>query len=92
MAETSAFTMNPTDIWNARNNTLQKLVSTVKLNKLKYTDIRKQCDIQIIGEWVLGRIKECDEHISWMLPCLVEEEMPNDRWALGRSHRSRSDP
>jgi hypothetical protein len=47
-------------------NTLRKVVGKTRLDHVRNQDIREQCGIQPIGEWVNKRRKEWNNHISRM--------------------------
>jgi hypothetical protein len=47
-------------------DTLRKTVRKTRLDHVTNREIRQQCGIQPIGEWVLKRREEWDNHISRM--------------------------
>jgi hypothetical protein len=47
-------------------NTLRKSVAKARLAHVTNRDVRQQCGIQPIGEWVLKRREEWDNHVSRM--------------------------
>lgn len=53
--------------------------------------INQQCEIQLRGEWVTKRIRECNKHISRMKPDrivrILRENFPKGRRGPGRSRK-----
>jgi hypothetical protein len=53
-------------------NTLRKTVGETRLDHVRNQDIREQCGIQPIGDWVNKSREELNNHISRMTEDIVD--------------------
>jgi hypothetical protein len=67
---------------------LRKIVGKARLDHVTNQDIRQQCEIQPIGEWILKRREEWDNHVSRMtedrIVRVARDNIPKGRSSPGR--------
>jgi hypothetical protein len=72
-------------------NTLRKGVGKTRLDHVRNQDIREQCGIQPIGEWVNKGREEWNNHISRMTEDgfvrVVRDNSPKSKRRPGRPHK-----
>lgn len=71
--------------------TLRKRVGKKRFSRIKTQDVRRQCNVQEIGEWITRRRDERNEYVSRMAPeriaRAVTDKSPTSRRSLGRPHK-----
>jgi hypothetical protein len=69
-------------------NTVWKITGKRRLGRVRSQDIRQQCEIQRIGEWVKKRRQEWNNHISKITPDrivrIVRDNFPKGKGGPGR--------
>lgn len=95
-AETRAETTRSKQLINTvEMKTLRKIVGKTRLDKIKNADIRNQCQIQEIGEWVETRRSQWAAHVSRMpedrMTRIVRDSIPVGKRSPGRPKRRWSD-
>ncbi|KAJ4434366.1 hypothetical protein ANN_22925 [Periplaneta americana] len=75
--------------------TLRKFVGKTRLDKIKNSDLRNQCQIQEIGEWVETRRSQWAAQVSRMpedrMTRIARDSLSVGKRSPGRPKRRRSD-